>query len=171
MKNLLIGLFFIMSLSSAAFADDGDDRIVLGVHRYHFYAAPDARDAARLDVRLGSIHIWKFHPWIGGEIGEKGESFVGAGIETDIDLTDHIYTTIQSGPGYFDDGNDNSNYDYYPPSGFKIRTQLELGYKFDNAFRLSTGYTHTSNAGISYPNPGGNQLGINLHVPFSAFTH
>lgn len=170
MKTLLSLLLAIMSITAPTLADDTQrtNRIVLGYGQYNFYEdSEQSRGAVRLEARLGEIAVWKLHPWIGVEVGERGGQFYVAGLETDIDLNEDWVITLQSGIGYFNDGGHNANEDYYPPEGFKARSQIELGYKFENDARISGGFSHASNAGVKFPNPSGNQVFLNLQYPLS----
>ncbi|NBX65720.1 MAG: hypothetical protein EBQ96_01830 [Proteobacteria bacterium] len=168
MKNSLLPLLALLLGIAPAFAQDYDrtNRIVLGYGQYNFYEDSDqSRGAVRLEARLGKVEVWKLHPWIGVEVGERGGQLYVAGLETDIDLSDEWVLTLQSGIGYFNDGGHNANEDYYPPEGFKARSQIELGYKFENDARISAGFSHASNAGIKFPNPSGNQIFLNVQYP------
>lgn len=174
MTRLLLALFLIMYSVTPSLADELEDatnRIVFGYGQYGFYkGGGDSRNSAHLEARLGRIHVWKLHPWVGLEYNESGSNAAYAGLESDIDLGNNFVLTLQAGAGYFNDGAHNRNRDYYPPEGFKIRTQAEIGYNFDGGYRVSAGFSHSSNAGVKYPNPGGNQLSINAHVPMDALS-
>lgn len=168
MKNILFALFALFIPASAALAQDDSrtNRIVLGYGQYGFYKGGDeSRHSVHLEARLGKIQVWKTHPWVGVEYNERGSHAAYVGLESDIDLGAGFVATLQAGAGYFNDGKHNRNRDYYPPEGFKIRTQAELGYEFNNGYRLGAGFSHSSNAGTKFPNPGGNQLSLKAHIP------
>ncbi|MBU6234784.1 MAG: acyloxyacyl hydrolase [Alphaproteobacteria bacterium] len=156
----------LVATSTARADDDRTNRIVFGYGQYGFYKSTDeSRHSFHLEARMAEIPVWKFHPWVGVEYNEAGSNAAYAGLETDMDINENWVVTLQAGAGYFNDGKHNRNRDYYPPEGFKIRTQAEIGYKFENGYQLSFGASHSSNAGTKFPNPGGNMLSINAHVP------
>ena len=51
--------------------------------------------------------------------------------------------------------------------GFPVefRSQLELGYRFENQMRVSVAYSHISNANLSETNPGVDIISAYLHFP------
>lgn len=174
MTRLIFALLFIMYSTMPAIADELEDatnRIVFGYGQYGFYKGQeDSRQSFHLEARMAEVQVWKMHPWVGVEYNERGSHAAYAGLESDIDLGSNFVLTLQAGAGYFNDGGHNPNRDYYPPEGFKIRTQAEIGYTFEDGYRLSAGFSHSSNAGTKYPNPGGNQLSINAHVPMNVLS-
>jgi lipid A 3-O-deacylase len=47
----------------------------------------------------------------------------------------------------------------------EFRTQLEIGYKFENEMRVTVAYSHISNANLTDLNPGVDIISAYLHVP------
>jgi hypothetical protein len=144
------------------------DRIVFGLADYNpaDTGAPAHNTAVRAELRLATIPVWKFHPWLGAETGSHGMSWAGAGLETDIDLSKDWGLTLQAGAGYFDDGTRHKHYNLNPPAGFEFRDQIEVSYKIaDEGARVGLSWSHISNAGLRTENPGINAIGLNVHVP------
>jgi hypothetical protein len=135
-------------------------------HRYPTYTA---------ELRLSQIPVWKFHPWLGFEyehntiLDQTLDSYwLGGGLETDIDLTDRLVLTLQTGLGYFDAGNNVPyGWQYLPNDGLEFRHQIELSTRFGNGYRAGIGITHMSNAGIRANNDPINSAVLNLHVPLT----
>jgi hypothetical protein len=103
----------------------------------------------------------KLKPWIGGEVTTDGAVYGVGGILFDVPLgpimfTPSFGTGLYSGGGGKDLG-----------SPIEFRSQVELGYQFDNQSRFSVGYSHISNAGITQQNPGSNIMSVYYHVPAS----
>ena len=47
----------------------------------------------------------------------------------------------------------------------QFRSQAEIGYRFDNNMRLTTEFSHISDAKTTRLNPGAEIIGLYLHVP------
>lgn len=165
--RLCLLLAAIMVFSAPARAQDVVDRIVFGIARYNpdGEQSSDYRTSIHAELRLASLPVWKLHPWLGLELNENKSSFAGAGLETDIDLSDEWVLTLQSGMGYFDDGTQEKLNNLYPDTGFQFRSTAEIAYKFDRGGRLGISVSHTSNAGLREDNSGAEQVGIVGHVP------
>jgi hypothetical protein len=52
----------------------------------------------------------------------------------------------------------------------EFRSQLEVGYRFENEMRVSVAYSHISNANLSETNPGVDIISAYLHVPVNLLT-
>jgi lipid A 3-O-deacylase len=50
----------------------------------------------------------------------------------------------------------------------EFRTQLEIGYVFENEMRLTLALSHMSNAGLDDDNPGVNTIGAYIHMPIAS---
>ena len=183
MTRFLPLLAVIMSLSGPVWAQEtssdyeGDrtNRIVFGGGLYNVIddGAKDPVDTFRLEARLGEIPVWKFHPWLGIEVVDAEFGWIGAGLESDIELTDWLVLTLQTGVGYFDDGGHGGDDDlerpYNPESGFEFRHQVELAVKTENDWRIGVGFSHMSNLGIGDTfNPGIESVTLNVHMPTDA---
>ncbi|HEY8964792.1 MAG TPA: acyloxyacyl hydrolase [Alphaproteobacteria bacterium] len=180
---------FLLVSATSALADDSDqffpadrNRVVLGVSQYNFTDSNSDQSypSYRVELRLSEVPVWKLHPWLGfeyahNEITDVGVTtdvdtyWIGAGLETDIDLySDWLVLTLQTGVGYFDGGNElPAGWQYNPKSGLEFRHQAELGVRFGEGWRASLGISHMSNGDLEDNNNSINSVGLNLHVPMA----
>lgn len=103
----------------------------------------------------------KLKPWVGIEGTSDGAIYGLGGILFDVPLGPIVFTP-SFGVGLYSSG---GGKDLGSPVEF--RSQVELGYQFDNASRFSVGYSHISNAGITKLNPGANMISVYYHLPSS----
>jgi len=166
---------------SDAFFIRDPNRLVVSVGAYNFTDSESEQryPSYMVQLRLSEIPVWKMHPWIGFEyahntIERPGQSadinsyWIGAGLETDIDLYDDwLVLTLQTGAGYFKNDSDTMpvGWKYLPESGLEFRHQAELGVRFMDGWRAAIGVSHMSNADLSDNNNSINSAALNLHVP------
>jgi lipid A 3-O-deacylase len=98
-------------------------------------------------------------PFAGIEATSDGSFFGLGGVVLDVYLGP-IVLTPSFGPGIYLHGRGKDL--GYP---LEFRSQLELGYEFVNAMRISAAYSHISNAGLGSSNPGANIVGLYMHFP------
>lgn len=119
----------------------------------------------RVEYRFGTSLVpyfepyAKLKPWFGAEATSDGAFYGVGGILLDVPLGP-IRFTPSFGTGFYSSG---SGKDL--GSVIEFRTQVELGYQFENDSRFSVGYSHISNAGITTTNPGSNILSAYYHLP------
>jgi hypothetical protein len=112
------------------------------------------------------IEPWaKLKPWIGAEGTSDGALYVLGGILFDIPIGPLVLTP-SFGAGLYTAG---AGKVLGHPVEF--RTQLELGYVFENRSRVSLAYSHISNANLDELNPGSNIISVYYHVPLGWFSH
>jgi hypothetical protein len=101
------------------------------------------------------------HPTGGIEGNARGAFYGDAGVNLDIPFYRHGIFTWGEAAGVFDRGGD------VMPLGSTIefRSQLELGWRFDNQWRVTGFISHISNAHIAALNPGAEIAGVYVHVP------
>ena len=78
----------------------------------------------------------------------------------DITFFDSVVLTGSFAPGLWSEG---SGKDLGHVVEF--RSQVELGYQFENQSRLSVAFSHLSNAGLDDDNPGTEVLNLYYHIP------
>ncbi|MDE1901170.1 MAG: acyloxyacyl hydrolase [Alphaproteobacteria bacterium] len=106
----------------------------------------------------------QLHPTVGFEGNGNGATYSSAGLDLDIPLFRHqIVFTWGESAGLYTRGNDPR----WLGSPLEFRSQLELGWQFDNGYRLSGYISHLSNAGIAKANPGAEILGAYVHIPIA----
>lgn len=131
----------------------------------YFDVIDEASPAA--DFRLEYRHdegLWIFKPWVGLEVTSDGAFYPVGGLLADILLGEHVVITPSLGiGGYFNDlgGKDLG-------STFEVRTQLEIGYRFEDKSRLGLAASHISNGGISSHNPGTEVLTVYYSYPLGS---
>lgn len=104
-----------------------------------------------------------FKPWVGAEATSDGALYGAGGILIDIPVGSFVFTP-SLGVGLFSEGGGKEL-----GSVIEFRSQLEVGYEFENNSRFGVTYSHISNAGISETNPGANLIVVYYHVPVDWF--
>ena len=170
-----------LALPPVSMAEDDIDRISFGVGLWDqdiidpnigFLDVSDSdnrEEAAdfRLEYRFGKSLLEfiepyaKLKPWVGAEATSDGSLYGVGGILIDVPLGPFVFTP-SFGAGLYaqGDGKDLG-------SVLEFRSQLEVGYEFENQSRFTVGYSHISNADISETNPGTNILSVYYHIPSS----
>jgi hypothetical protein len=151
-RALTLALTFpaLFSVSTPALADSVN-RLSVGIGYFDVFDDDDAVDF-RIEYRPGSALFWQLKPWIGAEVTDDSGIYGAAGFLYDFHLGNQWVVTPSIGAGLFSDG-DGKDMDTV-----QFRSQIELGYQFQNASRLSAGLSHFS---------GGNAqvLGVYYHIP------
>jgi hypothetical protein len=130
-----------------------------GVGWFDLVQSDDEAVDFRLEYRHGDDFLW-LKPWAGLEATSDGSVWGGIGVLMDITFFDSIILTGSIAPGLYEDGGGKDL-----GSVFEIRSQVELGYQFENKSRLSLAFSHTSNASIADDNPGVEVLSLYYHLP------
>lgn len=78
----------------------------------------------------------------------------------DITFFDTVVLTGSFAPGLYEDGG-GKNLGHT----IEFRSQVELGYQFENRSRLSLAFSHISNGSLSDDNPGVELLNLYYHIP------
>jgi hypothetical protein len=158
--------FRILPLALAAFvlapaahaADSG--HISAGVGYYDIDDDANATDF-RLEYRPDTDLIFNLHPWAGAEVNTDLSFWIGGGVLYDWNFASSWFLTPSFGAGFYDQGNSDKDLNF----PIEFRSQLELGYQFQNQHRVSIGFSHMSNASLGDHNPGTEVLSIYWHVP------
>lgn len=114
----------------------------------------------RIEYR-SDLELWIFKPFA-GVMAHGDAGFYGyAGVLIDIYWGRRIVTTLSFAPGLYErgDGKDLG-------SALEFRSQIELGYRFDDRSRLAVSFSHMSNASIDDRNPGTESLMLTYAIPF-----
>jgi hypothetical protein len=130
-----------------------------GVGWYDFNLQDDEAVDFRLEYRHGDDFLW-LKPWGGLEVTSDGSVWGGVGVLVDITFFDSVVLTGSFAPGLYEDG---SGKDLGHVVEF--RSQVELGYQFENQSRLSLAFSHISNAHLGDDNPGTEVLNLYYHLP------
>ena len=131
----------------------------IGIGWYDWNDDKDAVDF-RLEYRSPHEVLWHVKPWIGMEGTTDGAVYGVAGILVDLFLGSNLVFTPSFGGGLYADGGGKDL-----GHVVEFRSQLELGYRFDDRSRLSVAVSHISNASLDDNNPGTEVATIYYHMP------
>ncbi len=149
-----------LTFAGTAQADD-PDFIAVGAGWYDWNDDKDAVDF-RIEYRSGYKMLGIVKPWLGLEGTTDSALYATAGILMDVYFGRRWVFTPSFGAGDYKhgDGKDLGH-------DIEFRSQLELGYRFDNRSRISFAISHISNASLSDNNPGTEIATIYYHIPIS----
>jgi lipid A 3-O-deacylase len=158
---LVCAALFMASERAAAQVAVNETPAVLSVGAgwYDFRVQDDEAVDFRLEYRHGEDFLW-LKPWGGLEVTSDGAVWGGIGVLVDITFFDSIVLTGSFAPGLYEDGNGKDL-----GHTVEFRSQVELGYQFENQSRLSLAFSHTSNARLGDDNPGVEVLNLYYHLP------
>lgn len=160
-KNcLLVALLLVCFSPLTALAESETDYVSLSLGYYDILDDQEAADF-RAEYRWDKPCLWKLSPFVGVEANSDGSLWGGAGLYSDVFLSDNLYLTPSVGVGAYNDGGSGKDLGHT----IEFRSQLELGYEFDSLRRLSVGFGHISNAGLDDNNPGTEILSLYYHIP------
>lgn len=145
--------------SNPALADD--DLVSLGIGYYDINDNEDAVDF-RVEYRFGIPILWHIKPWLGAEASSDGAAYGLGGLLLDLIIADKFLITPSFGAGFYHDG-DGKDLGHT----IEFRSQIELGYKFNNQSRIGLAFGHISNAALADRNPGTEILNLYYHIPTS----
>ncbi len=120
----------------------------------------EARVEYRSGLELYSAGDWfSVRPFLGGATTGDGMLYGLGGVLLDFTWGNFVFTpSFGAGLWSRGDGKDLG-------SPIEFRTMFEVGYRFDNAARVTAGFSHMSNANIAKKNPGSNSLMLYVHLP------
>ena len=130
-----------------------------GVGWYDIYDGDDEAVDFRLEYRHGEDFLF-LKPFGGLAVNTDGSVWGGVGVLVDITFFDSVVLTGSFAPGLWAEG-DGKDLGHV----VEFRSQVELGYQFDNASRLSVAFSHLSNASLDDENPGVEVLTLYYHLP------
>ena len=152
------------------------DYLSLGVGGYDFDKHPASRQTMdyRVEYRWGwSVvphlipraayldHYVQFHPTVGFEMNGRKATYGNAGWDMDVAFLRHGIFTWGETVGYFGHGDDPRTLG----GPIQFRSQIELGWQFNNNVRLTGYLSHISNARLRRDDPGAEIAGAYLHLP------
>ncbi len=145
--------------STPAKADD-IDRLSLGLGYADVFDGDDSAVDFRMEYRPGTSIIWELRPWIGAEVTSDGSLYGAAGFLYDYNMGNQWFLTPSVGAGLYAEGGGKDL-----GSAIEFRSQIELGYQFENQSRVSAALSHISNLDIGDENPGSEALSLYYHIP------
>jgi hypothetical protein len=154
---------FIFAFILPNYAKADGDHISLGAGYYSVLDSDDDPTADfRLEYRWGEPLFWQISPFAALEVTGDASVWGGVGLYSDFFITDHTYITPSFGAGLYTKGSSDHDLDY----PLEFRSQIELGYQFENYHRVSVGFGHISNASLGDKNPGTEILNLYYHFPW-----
>ena len=133
-----------------------------GIGWYDFNLSDDEAVDFRLEYRHGEDFLW-LKPWGGVEVTTDGSVWGGIGVLVDVTFFDSVVLTGSFAPGLWAEGGGKDL-----GHVVEFRSQVELGYQFENQSRLSLAFSHISNADLDSHNPGTEVLNLYYHLPLDA---
>lgn len=161
MKKIAATLAALFLLSYSAPAQAEGNLLSLGVGYYDINDNEDAADF-RLEYRWDNPLLWVIEPWAGVEATSDGAIYGLGGLLADIQIGKGFLITPSFGAGLYHDG-DGKDLGHV----VEFRSQLEMGWEFENSHRVGVAGGHISNAGLGDANPGTEYLNVYYHVPVS----
>ncbi len=149
----------ITGFAMPALAADEVDRLSLGAGWFDVLDDQDSADF-RLEYRFGKTFLGFVKPWVGAEANLDGALYGAGGVLADLHLGDRIVITPSFGVGLYSDGGSKDL-----GHVVEFRSQIEIGYQFEDQSRISLGFSHTSNAHLDEDNPGVEVAMIYYHLP------
>lgn len=159
--NLLLASAIALLAFTPAAAHAGESMIGIGVGYYDIFDEDEAVDF-RLEYRAGEPCFWEIKPFFGAHVTTDGAVYGLGGLYADFNLSPEWTLTPSLAAGLYSDGGGKDL-----GHTVEFRTQLELGYNFQNGSRLATGLAHVSNASLGDRNPGTEILSLNYYFPLS----
>ena len=108
---------------------------------------------------MGSSVYKAARPIFGGSITSDKATYLYAGVAFDFGKNG-FYFTPSFAPGYYNKG-DGKDLGHH----LEIRSQVEVGFEFEDATRLGLSLSHRSNASIGKTNPGTESLTVHYSIP------
>lgn len=172
---LILALILALAAPAQAASNAQPNLLSFGIGYMDFDKSESHKQSAdiRTEYRWGlsllpKISTWftgwdryiQLHPYVAGEVTSLGALYGLGGLAFDGYIGRHIIFTWSEGVGFFYPGN------MAPLGSFvEFRSQVELGWRFQNEMRLTGQLSHISNAGITRRNPGAEIAGVYLHIP------
>jgi len=156
----VLGVAAGLLLAVPAWAEESEPALLaLGLGYYDIHQQDETAADLRLEFRA-DLALWIFRPWLGVEVTSDGAVYGLGGFLADIPLGPRLRLTPSLGAGayYNGDGKDLGH-------AVQFRSQIELGYRFQDGQRLALAFSHISNASLSSQNPGTEILTLYYMVP------
>jgi lipid A 3-O-deacylase len=116
--------------------------------------------AGELNLEYVGSSVYKAaRPIVGASVTSDKATYLYAGVAFDFGKNGY-YFMPSFAPGYYSKG-DGKDLGHH----LEIRTQVEVGYEFDDASRLGLSLSHRSNASIGKTNPGTESLTVHYSIP------
>lgn len=135
------------------------DYIGLSIGRYDILDDHEAYEF-RLEYASGKAILGPLKPLITAELTEKESLYIATGFLLDIMPIQSIYIKPSWTIGVYEEGDGKDLGD-----GAIMRSQLEIGYQFENKLRFGLAFSHLSNGWQDKDNDGTEVLSTYMHIP------
>ena len=152
----------VISAASTASAQE----VILGAGFSDFSAA-GAESGAMIDLEYHAAPMWTrgaLDMGLGAVLSAHaaGDVFVGGGAYAQYSFRNNWFAQASFMPGAFFESSPANDLG----QTLEFRTQVGLGYRFDNGTKVSLAFAHTSNASLGNTNPGMNAWSLRWHKEF-----
>ena len=108
-----------------------------------------------------ALRVGPFGTWVAVQASDQ-DYYLGGGLLYNWYVTKHLFITPSFGAGLYAEHNGTDL--GYP---LEFRSGIECGYDFNKAGRISIGFWHLSNGGLSDTNPGTELAAVRYSIPIS----
>ena len=136
MRYILAGFAALLCLFTFSPAQADTDLFSVSAGYYDINDNEEAVDF-RLEYRWDDPLVWVVKPWVGIEATSEAAFYGVAGLLLDFQIADNFLITPSFGVGAYEDG-DGKDLGHT----LEFRSQLELGYKFENMSRIGVAFGH-----------------------------
>lgn len=111
-----------------------------------------------------SFNLQTLRPLFGAMANFKGNVYLYGGMSLDLFFTNNLFMSPSLAAGFFFQGKGKK-------LGFPIefRSAFELGYRFDNLYRIGVQICHISNASLGNRNPGCESIVMSFYIPIKKY--
>lgn len=157
MKNL--ALIFAFAIATFGAETSAQPQLAIQAGAFDFAQQDDPAGLIAAEYRFASIYRG-LRPVAGAFVTSDSGVYGYGGMQWDIFLTDHLVIAPQLAAGLYGTG---AGKDLF--HAIELRSQLELGYEFDDKTRLTAAISHISNASLGDDNPGAEMLSVGYAFP------
>lgn len=164
-KPILITVCCLLTFISSANAKDTG---FLGLSIGYYNALDNDNNSAALSIEYrsnASVVFKNLKPWLGVQITNNFSIWSGGGLFLEFEPKKNTFITTLFGVGVYSHGD--KDIDLSHPIQF--RSQIEIGYKFQNKNRISLALNHMSHAGLGgNSNPGSESILLYFNTPINS---
>ena len=155
---LAILLFLPLSLMAAK-----EDLLSFGIGINNLLRDRHRTGEARIEYK-SHLEWYKIRPMIGLMGSFRGAIYGYGGFGIDWIIKDHLIFSPNFAAGLYYDGNGRKL--GYP---VEFRSGVEIGWQFDNKYRVGAHFYHISNAHLGHRNPGEESLVFFISIPIKRY--
>tara|TARA_R110002124_G_scaffold64985_2_gene177761 strand:+ start:575615 stop:576109 length:495 start_codon:yes stop_codon:yes gene_type:complete len=155
-KSFLLSYFAIFLMALPAHAQ-AQNTLVFAMGAYDIL---DDEGSLALDIeyRLTKPAFLGIKPFIGATLTTDKAAYSFGGLYKDFKITEKLFLTPSLAAGFYANGQ-GPDLD----SLIQFRPMVDIGYRLNKETKISLGFSHISNGGLSSSNPGSEALMIHYH--------